>query len=365
MQTLVGARFTPEDEQRLVGRLKGELPDHIVNVRTTRGGEAGHVRVVFEVSELELPWIRFSPSRSKVVYHSLHGFGGVLDVPLGGPRHHRITAGLVFGDDDEVVEEQSGYRLRLESRRLGTDVVGASFELSQIRQQWDPATLAALEARPDLPGAYRERLTVDPNVTVAFNPNVRVVSGVSVSELESWTRSPASQMANAWVVGIGADRTWGDDRNPAHAIEGRYQLRAGRDALGSDLDYTRQGGTFRYRSRFGENQVSTSVTGGHISGQAPLFERFVLGDSVTLRGWNKLDVAPAGADRMVHQSVEYRHRGVAFFLDHGAAWDAGQDARYRVSTGIGFYPDDSVSLMLGVPLNADDVSVTFLGSVRF
>ena len=34
---------------------------------------------------------------------------------------------------------------------------------------------------------------------------------------------------------------------------------------------------------------------GTISGRAPLFERFALGDTRTLRGWNKFDVDQWGA----------------------------------------------------------------------
>ena len=60
---------------------------------------------------------------------------------------------------------------------------------------------------------------------------------------------------------------------------------------------------------------------GHICGTAPLFERFTLGDSTTLRGWNKYEVAPAGGDSMFHVSGEYRYRGLAIFTDVGSVWD--------------------------------------------
>ena len=68
-------------------------------------------------------------------------------------------------------------------------------------------------------------------------------------------------------------------------------------------------------------------------GDAPLFERFTLGDSTTLRGWDKNDIAPAGADRMFHSSIEYRYTGLALFLDVGSVWDAGTERQVRVSTG--------------------------------
>ena len=77
---------------------------------------------------------------------------------------------------------------------------------------------------------------------------------------------------------------------------------------------------------------------GGITGTAPLFERFTLGDSMTLRGWDKYDIAPAGGDRMFHTSIEYRYTGVALFLDAGSVWDAGTERKVRVSTGFGSTP---------------------------
>ena len=64
---------------------------------------------------------------------------------------------------------------------------------------------------------------------------------------------------------------------------------------------------------------------------APLFERFTLGDSATLVGWDKYDIAPAGGDRVVYSSIEYRYTGLALFLDVGSVWDANTERRVRVS----------------------------------
>src|SRR4029078_2604513 len=46
-------------------------------------------------------------------------------------------------------------------------------------------------------------------------------------------------------------------------------------------------------------------SGGTISGTAPLFERFSLGDTTKLRGWNKFDVAPLGGNRMASGTVQF------------------------------------------------------------
>jgi outer membrane protein assembly factor BamA len=101
---------------------------------------------------------------------------------------------------------------------------------------------------------------------------------------------------------------------------------------------------------------------GGITGQAPLFERFTLGDSKTLRGWDKYDIAPAGGDRLLYSSLEYRYTGLALFLDAGSVWDdTNGEKRVRVSTGFGFHAGP-VFLVVGFPLNTDDLkAVVTLG----
>ena len=80
-----------------------------------KGSESGRIRVVFEI--FETPWIRFAPTRSKLVYHAQQGWSGVLDIPMSSSRsRHRFTAGIAFNDIDDLIEEYSGFRLAFESR---------------------------------------------------------------------------------------------------------------------------------------------------------------------------------------------------------------------------------------------------------
>jgi len=309
------------------------------------------------------PWIRFAPSKSKFVYHSDYGWTGGLDIPMGSSRH-RVTLGLAFGNDDDLIEEYSGVGLRVESRKVATDRLGLSLEISKSRQTWQEATLTAIASDPAIPEAYRTRLMVEPLVTFAFSPHVRLTAGVSISELESLPRSPESQMASAAVASLGYDQRWEPASGLTHNMAASYQWRSARDALGSDLEYTRHLGRARYAYEQEHNTVTAAVTVGRITGRAPLFERFSLGDSTTLRGWNKFDVAPAGGDAMFHQSLEYAYRHVAFFVDTGSVWTPGSDARVRASTGFGFH-SDNVFLTVGFPLNADEVRATFMMGVRF
>ena len=372
-----------DDLQALVGdRLEAELPGYTVRRRISRGRRSERIRVSFIVTEPDRPrWIPFAASRSQFVYHSDLAWGGVLDILMGG-RDHRMTVGIVGDNDDGLVEEYTGYRVRLESRWVATERVGLSLEYVDFDPTWRDATLAAAALNPRIAEIYQGRQTIAPLVTFALSPHLRVAAGASVTELESLVSSTDSQTASAATLSIGYDQRWerpsaegavessGEDwrwerpSRTTHEVEASYVLRATTTALESDLDYKRQLGQGRYRYRRGHNTLMASVALGRIAGGAPLFERFSLGDSSTLRGWSKFDIAPAGGDRMVHHSLEYRHRGLAFFFDAGSVWDQGTDARLKLATGVGFHGDNGF-LTIGFPMNASEVGAQFMAGVRF
>jgi len=127
-----------------------------------------------------------------------------------------------------------------------------------------------------------------------------------------------------------------------------------------------------------------SFLAGSISGNAPLFERFSLGDSRTLRGWNKFDIAPAGGNRVIHASLQYGlgkesgnfdingHKGrfgLGFhvFYDVGAVGNSGTPIQARHSAGFGFgAPDTSrFFIELGFPIRSYRVQPTLSVGFRF
>jgi hypothetical protein len=363
LQSLVGGRLDHDEAQRLEKRLISELPGHDIRRKISRGSERGRIRLVFEVSRAEaLRWIHFVPSNSKLLYHSKQGWSGYLDLPIGN-RDHRVSLLFPLDNADDLLEEYTGYGVRVESRRVGTERLGISLELSNFNQEWEGATLAALAADPRIPEAYRQRTTVAPAVTFAIGPRLRVSGGVSISELESLSRSPASQMASAVTGAVGYDQRW-EAPAATHLVEAGFSWRSAETALESDLVYTRYFVHGNYQYQRGKSEVLAGGSLGRINGQAPLFERFSLGDSSTLRGWNKYDVAPAGGDRMFHTSVEYRHRGFAFFIDAGSVWELETDARVRFASGFGYHRGQ-LFITLGFPLNTDDLDAMFTAGVRF
>ena len=363
LQKLVGRRLDTDEAERLQERLEKELPGRNVARRISKGSQTGRIRVVFEI--FEEPWIRFAPTRSKLVYHSQQGWSGVLDIPMSSSRsRHRFTAGVAFNDIDELIEEYSGFRLAFESRVIGTEKLGARLEFSRYNQTWEDATLTALASNPGIPELYRNRLTFEPTATFAFNPRVRINGGISISELESLSNSPNSQMANAWLFGISGDHLWQGSNDVRQRAEASYQIRAAVKGLDSDLVYKRHLGQARYQFEQGRSEAIASLSLGYITGDAPLFERFSLGNSTTLRGWDKYDILPLGGERMFHSSVEYRYSHVAVFFDTGSVWDRNTESKIRYSTGFGIHSDNSF-LTVGFPLNSDGADVTFMAGVRF
>lgn len=363
LRALVGGDVDHAVLERFADRLRVELRGYEVERKMRRGSRRGRLRLIYEVHKGETSrLLHFAPSTSKFIYHSSQGWSGLLDLRLGN-RDFRVTPLFAFGNGDDLIEEYSGYGVRMESRNVGTDRLGISLQLSSFDQTWEGSTLAALASNPSIPEAYRTRSTVEPMISFAVNPHLHVSGGFSVSEMESLSRSPATQMANSLVASIGYEQTWrqGESRRTAQAI---LTVRSASTTLQSDLDYTRYLIGANHQFQWGDSTALASVTAGRITGQAPLFERFSLGDSSTLRGWDKYDIAPAGGDRMFGASLEYRNHGLALFLDAGSVWDRQTPSRLRTSAGFGYHREN-VFLTFGFPLNTKDVDGTVALGVRF
>jgi hypothetical protein len=284
-------------------------------------------------------------------------------VDLGiGDRTIRVTPIFAIDNADDLVEEYSGYGVRFETRRLGTRRLGASFGWSWFEHDWRSATLDAVARDPGIPAPYDTHSTITPLVKFALSRDLSVAGGVSISELKPLSPATDSRMANAAVASIDYDRRWADGSDGAH-VEASFGVRAGSRNLESDLTYTRYLGQGSYRYDAGRHHVQATGMAGGITGHPPLFERFTLGDSTTLRGWDKYDIAPAGGTRMVYSSVEYRYTGLALFLDIGSVWDATSERDVRLSTGFGFHAGPAF-LIVGFPLNTDNLTAVVAVGLR-
>ena len=363
MQRMVGRGFDPEEAERLRERLAGELPRYDVTQRTSRSSQRGQLRVFYEVDKKELPrWLRFEPLRADALFHSEQGWGSYSTLGIGSDDI-RFTPILAIDYADDLIEEYSGFGLRFETRRMGTRRLGASLEWSTFEPTWRSATVDALATNPAIPTLYDTRSTVTPLVKFAITRDLTISGGVAISELDPFAEGGASRMASGAVGSIDFTH-WLRMGGADHQFDARFLVRSGTRALESDLVYKRYLGQGSYKYDNGRHHVIGTGMAGTISGTAPLFERFSLGDSVTLRGWDKYDVAPAGGSRMYYASVEYRYTGLAVFLDLGSVWDAPAESRTRVSTGIGFHAGPAFAT-IGFPLNTDNLTAVFTMGLRF
>ena len=114
----------------------------------------------------------------------------------------------------------------------------------------------------------------------------------------------------------------------------------------------------------GKSVVIDDVTSGVLTGRAPLFERFVLGNSSTLRGWNKYDLDPLGGNRMVHNTVEYRYGVFEIFYDSGAIWDRGETAALRHSLGVGLR-QGLFSMAVAFPVRDGHIDPIFMVGMNY
>jgi len=363
LQGMVGRVLDSDEAERLRERLERSLPRFEFGQRISRGSERGHIRVFYDARKRELPlWLRYEPLRADALFHSDQGWGSYSTLGIGS-RDIRFTPILAIDYDDDLIEEYSGFGLRFETRRMGTRRLGASLEWSTFEPTWRSATVEALATNPNIPTLYDTRSSVTPLVKFAISPQLMLSGGVAVTELDPFVEGGVHRMANGAVGAIDYRDTL-TKGGADHAIEARFAVRSGTRALESDLVYKRYLGQGSYRYDNGRHHVMGTGMAGTISGSAPLFERFSLGDSVTLRGWDKYDVAPAGGNRMYYASVEYRYTGLAVFLDVGSVWDAPGESRSRVSTGLGFHSGPAFAT-IAFPLNTDNLTTVFTMGVRF
>ena len=363
LRNLAGQRLDSGEADRVQERIVRELVDYDVSRLIQKGSEVGRIRLVFEAKKKPLPsWLQFVRLRSNYVYHSEQGGGAYVDLAMGN-RNFRVTPFGAIDYKDDLVEEYSGFGFRFEATKLGTRRLGASFEWSWFDQEWRAETVDVLAVTPDIPQLYKSRSTVSPMLKFALTSDLSVAGGVSVTELEPLEPATETQMANAAVASIDFNRRWSDDGGAGHRVVGSFGMRAGTSNLESDLNYTRYLGEGTYRFDLGRHRVQATGMAGGITGRPPLFERFTLGDSRTLRGWDKYDIAPAGGNRVAYSSVEYRYTGLALFLDVGSVWNENTEKKVRVSAGFGFHGGPAF-LTVGFPLNADKVTAVLSVGLR-
>lgn len=363
---LVGAKVNPSALDDLATRIRRELHVRAVTHRLLRGQKPEHVRVVFDVRGTPA---KFEASVPKLVYRSNGGLTGLVEgtATVGSQA---FTFGVV-SDGDALAERYSGIVARYEDKRLASDRVRFRVDLESYREQWNQATTNALTqpgAASDTSGIYRTRQNIEPLVTLVLSRGapgvVSLTVGTSFERLQTQFPAARTESANAMVTTLRYHRrVEGSDANQQDWDAG-YSLRAATSLLGSDFAYARHQGNVEYVYSWGRNQVLDDLTAGAITGRAPLFERFMLGNSTMLRGWNRFDLDPLGGNRVVHNTVEYRYRLFDVFYDSGAIWDQGQTPMLRHSVGVGVRQNGLYAAM-AFPVKEGHIEPVFMVGMNY
>lgn len=367
LNRLVGQKLDPSKLAKYAEMLQKELHAKI-SVRVEKGTQQGSVVVAFEAEHVKKT--DFEISASKFNYHSSEGWSGtgVATVRTGD---NAFQFGLV-NDGDALIERFAGIRAGYQRRSLFSDRASFRFDYTTYRAQWNQATLGALAAPTGPRGIYRTRESFAPIVTIALAKPLSLTAGVDFVRLQTQYPSAKSESANAALSSLRYAQRWGDsghvlkdeDAEFYTELSADYSIRAANRSLDSDFVYTRHTFGSRFTWARGANKLIARFTGGLANGRAPLFERFSAGDTQTLRGWNKFDLAPKGGDRLTTGTLEYRYKVWMVFYDTGAVWDRGSSPsqKHGVGGGLRF---KGFQVAMAFPLRDAHITPVFLVGTTF
>ncbi|MEZ5404092.1 MAG: BamA/TamA family outer membrane protein [Bryobacteraceae bacterium] len=392
IQTLAGTRFDQQILEEIASAIRREMTNWDVAMSVARGSAPEQLRVTFQVKRREQEVKLTLP---RLVYHSKQNFSFGID---SGFRRgaHTLRAG-VLSDNDQLVERFSGVRGGYELAAGRRVTLGANVE--SWRAQWNRETEAAVApgTGSDVPGIYRTRLGGSPFVNFALlggsgdcgnsfsgtaapraaacapERSLTLQLGVSFERLEMQYPAVRHELSSAALGTLRFQRRWEVSSGRTVDLDSGYQIRVGTGALAGDFAYNRHLWSTRAVLRDGHHSIEASVQAGRLDGRAPLFERFVLGNSQTLRGWNRFDLAPLGASRMAHASLDYRYRWLRAIYDAGAVWQgpaAGQSrsaAVLRHSAAIGVTTGGTMQLsaLIAFPIRDGAIEPVFITGLYF
>jgi hypothetical protein len=322
-----------------------------------------HVIVDFEIgAEHEK---RFDLDLARFLYHSKQGWSGQGHATIN-IHENAFSFGMV-SEGDRLSERYAGIQAGYERRHVGTDRLRLRFDFSSYHEQWNQATL--LEAAPG--EIYRTRTHFSPLATFVILQPLELDFGVDFARYRLSLPVAKTESSNAVVSTLRYHQRWGSaggapqgNDQGEHDLRASYSLRAGTHFLEGDPVFARHETEARYRFRRGHQDLAVGFLAGVISGQAPLFERFVLGNAETLRGWNKFDLDPLGASHIAHGSIDYSYRYFLVFYDTGAVWDRPEEREQKQSLGLGC-KKSGFQLAVAFPVRSGTVNPVFYAGMNF
>jgi outer membrane protein assembly factor BamA len=357
LDQVAGQNFDQPLLERLADRIKQELHAADVRMHVVKGGTPDHVIVNFEIgAEHEK---RFDLDLARFLYQSKQGWSGQGHATVN-IQQNAFSFGMV-SDGDRLSERYAGILAGYERRHVFTDRLQLRFDFASYHEQWNQATL--LEAAPG--DIYRTRTQFSPTATIVILEPLDLSFGVDFARYRLSLPVAKTESSNAVVTTLRYHQRWGSAKNEGeHDVRASYSVRAGTHVLESDPVFVRHQTEARYRFRRGHQDLSIGFLAGKISGLAPLFERFVLGNAETLRGWNKFSLDPLGASHVVHGSIDYVYRGFLVFYDTGAVWDRPQEREQKQSLGLGCRKS-GFQLAVAFPAKSGTVNPVFYAGMNF
>lgn len=362
--SLVGERCDVARLEDLSAQMRKELHLRTVTEHLSKGSSPDRIKVNFEVVRRDL---FFDISLPKFLYHSKQGFSGEVDASTR-VRQNDFTFGVVSNGDD-LTEHFTGIVARYDSASFG-DIAGSDrmrlgITFEDYHVEWNAATLNAL------PGSgldlYRSRWNVAPQAVFTIARPLTVAVGASFEDLQSESAGLGSHSANAGTLDVHYGRKIEGD-SVQQQFDAKYSLRVATRAMGSTYAYTRHLISAKYEARIGRHTMSDEFIGGAIAGQAPFFDRFVLGSSSTLQGWDRYEIDPLGGSRVVHNQMTYGYRvgdgTVQAFYDAGMLWQSDRAATLRHSLGAG-YKQGIFIMAMAFPVRDGRIEPVFMAGMNY
>lgn len=353
LDRLIGRPFRNETLDEVERRIRAEFPGFLIKRNVSKGEKQDQIKVLF-LLERTRKLIDFNVPR--LAFHSGQQFTFGANADLNFAKSS-FSLGLIT-DNDEKVERYSGVRAAavgpLIGKRIRLAFLGESY-----RAQWHGQSNEF----------YRARTNFEPTVVIDLAPGLEFRAGFSFNNLEYQVPAARDLAAHAVISTLRYIKQHQLGLTGTQTLEAGYNLRAATSFLHSDFDYRRHLAEARlsFASSNSEKSPATlsfSTMIGAIDGRAPVLDRFTLGNTRTLRGYNRYDLAPFGADRVIHFSADGRYHFVRAVYDTGTLWNAGRPRVLRHSAGLGIVVS-GITAMIALPLRSGPIEPIFLVGMNF
>ncbi len=352
LDRLVGRPYRTETIDAVEQRIRGEFPGFTISRNVAKGEKQDQIRVEF-VLERSRKYLDLNVPRLAFHSEQKFSFGATADLNLGATS---TSLGFI-SDNDERVERFTGLRAAFVAPLAKNLRIAFLGEAYQSRFRGESSEF------------YRSRTNYEPTLIYTLAPGLEVRGGFSFNNLEFQFPAARNQAANAVITTLRYSKQWQLGLASTQTLEAGYSLRAAARSLGSDFQYRRHLGEARLSFASGNSEKSKATLAfssmiGAIDGRAPVLDRFVLGNTQTLRGWNRYEIAPVGADRVIHFSADGRYSFVRAVYDTGTIWTAGRPKVLRHSAGLGFVIS-GITAMVAIPIRSSSIEPIFLVGMNF